>query len=67
VRLLGHGQDIGDVRQDQGAEDLADDALAVLQGAFVMAVSTRDKRMLSAVAKTMKLMIEPGASLCCLG
>jgi hypothetical protein len=32
------------------------------QGAFVMALSTRDKRMLSAVAKTMKLMIEPDAS-----
>jgi hypothetical protein len=37
------------------------------QGAFVMALSTRDKRMFWAVAKTMKLMIEPDASLRCLG
>jgi hypothetical protein len=32
-----------------------------------MALSTRDKRMLSAVAQTMKLLIEPDASFCCLG
>jgi hypothetical protein len=48
--------------QGQSAEDLVDGALALLQGAFVMALSTRDGRTLSAVAKTMKLLIEPGGS-----
>lgn len=61
VQLLREGQSNGDVRQDRRAEDLADGVLALIQGAFVIALSTRDKHSLAAVGKTITVLIEPPA------
>jgi TetR/AcrR family transcriptional regulator, transcriptional repressor for nem operon len=59
VELLREGQANGDVRQDRRAEELADGVLALIQGAFVMALSTRDKHSLTAVGKAITVLIEP--------
>ena len=59
VELLREGQHNGDIRQDRRAEDLADGVLALIQGAFVIALSTHDKHSLTAVAKTITVLVEP--------
>jgi len=59
VDLLQQGKDKGEVRRDLGTEQLADAVLSLIQGAFVLALSTRDKHTLSAVGTTIKLLIEP--------
>ena len=55
------GQANGDVRQDRTADDLADAVLSLIQGSFVVALSTRDKHTLAAVATSIELVIEPVA------
>jgi TetR/AcrR family transcriptional repressor of nem operon len=62
VELLRHGQENGDVRGDRTAEELADAALALIQGAFVIALATRDKHTLAAIATTITHLIEPTAT-----
>ncbi|OIN79959.1 TetR/AcrR family transcriptional regulator [Mycobacterium malmoense] len=59
VELLKRGQRAGDIRQDQSAQDIADGVLALIQGAFVVALSTRDKRTLAAIANTIRKVVEP--------
>jgi len=59
VDLLAAGQADGDVRQDRTAEDLADAVLSLIQGSLVIALSTRDKHTLAAVATTIKSVVEP--------
>jgi TetR/AcrR family transcriptional regulator, transcriptional repressor for nem operon len=59
VELLATGQTNGDVRHDRTAEDLADAVLSLIQGSFVVVLSTRDKHTLAAVATSIKLVIEP--------
>ena len=44
VEVLRQGQRNGDVRDDQTAEQLADAVLSLIQGSFVIALSTRNKR-----------------------
>jgi TetR/AcrR family transcriptional repressor of nem operon len=61
VELLTAGQASGDVRQDRTAEDLADAVLSLIQGSLVIALSTRDKHTLTAVAATIKIVVEPQA------
>ena len=62
VELLRHGQENGDVRGDRTAEELADAALALIQGAFVIALATRDKHTLAAIATTITHLIERTAT-----
>jgi TetR/AcrR family transcriptional regulator, transcriptional repressor for nem operon len=61
VGLLQQGQENGDVRRDRTPEELANGVLSLIQGAFVLALSTRDKHTLAAVAAAIKLLIEPPA------
>jgi TetR/AcrR family transcriptional repressor of nem operon len=62
VDLLRQGQAAGDVREDRAPEELANGVLSLIQGAFVLAISTRDKDTLTAVAATVKILIEPPAT-----
>jgi TetR/AcrR family transcriptional repressor of nem operon len=57
--LLRDGQRRGDVRGDRTAEDLAHTVLALVQGAFVLALSARDTAALTAVGLSMRSLIEP--------
>jgi len=57
--LLAAGQERGDIRRDRPTEELADGVLALIQGAFVLTISTRDERTLTAVCKTIKDIVEP--------
>lgn len=50
-RLLGCGQQRGDVRTDSSADEIADVALALIQGAFVIILATRDVNSLDSVTK----------------
>ncbi|MBE9376332.1 TetR/AcrR family transcriptional regulator [Saccharopolyspora sp. HNM0983] len=59
VNLLEHGRQRGDVRTDRDPGDLADGLLALIQGAFVIALSTRDERSLKAVMDTIHESIAP--------
>lgn len=59
VHMLREGQADGDVRQDRRPEDLADAVLALIQGAFVIALSTRDKHSLATVGKAIVALVEP--------
>ena len=59
--LLEQGQQAGDVRTDRSAADMADGVLALIQGAFVVALSTRDEQSLAAVADTINSVIAPPA------
>jgi TetR/AcrR family transcriptional regulator, transcriptional repressor for nem operon len=61
VALLRRGQETGDVRADRTADELADAVLALIQGAFVLALSTRDKQTLGTIGTTLKLLVEPPA------
>ena len=57
--LLRHGQQRGDVRTDRSPEQLAHSILALIQGAFVLALSARDTQALDSVCSTFGLLIEP--------
>lgn len=59
VALLVQGQRDGDVRPDRSAQDIADGVFSLMQGAFVVALSTREKHTLSAVADTIRFIVEP--------
>lgn len=59
VKMLKDGQRSGDVRQDRRAEDIADGVLALIQGAFVVALSTRDRRALATMGDTIRLVVSP--------
>jgi TetR/AcrR family transcriptional repressor of nem operon len=59
--MLRRGQEAGDVRTDRGAEELAHSVLAIVQGAFVVALSARDPEALTAVAHTITLLVAPPA------
>ena len=60
--LLTAGQKRGDVRRDRPSEDLADAVLALIQGAFVLTLSTRDERTLTTVCTTIRELVEPSKS-----
>lgn len=57
--LLAQGQERGDIRTDRSSDDLADTVLALIQGAFVLTLSTRDEHTLAAVCGSIKELIEP--------
>ena len=59
TEFLRQGQDDGEVRRDRAPEELADAVLSLIQGAFVIALSTRDKRTLATVGTTLKMLVEP--------
>lgn len=58
--LLQHGQQRGDVRGDRSAADLAHTVLALVQGAFVIALSSRDAAALSAVGASIRALVQTG-------
>lgn len=51
--LLRQGQERGEVRIDESAESLADAVLAMIQGAFVAALSLQDLDYLNAVTRSL--------------
>ncbi|WP_431972673.1 TetR/AcrR family transcriptional regulator [Nocardia sp. bgisy134] len=51
------GQSAGDVRSDRTADELADTVLALIQGAFVVALSTRDDESLRSVCRSIPSLI----------
>ncbi|WP_431972011.1 TetR/AcrR family transcriptional regulator [Nocardia sp. bgisy134] len=55
--ILAAGQTAGDIRRDRTADELADGVLALIQGAFVVALSTRDDASLRAVCNTIPTLI----------
>lgn len=57
--LLRAGQQHGDVRNDRSAEELSHSVLALIQGAFVIALSARDTRALDAVRASFGPLIQP--------
>ncbi|WP_396932315.1 TetR/AcrR family transcriptional regulator [Mycolicibacterium sp.] len=57
--LFEAGQERGDVRLDRSAQDLADIVLALIQGSFVLTLSTRDEHTLATVCGMIKEVIEP--------
>ncbi|MEW2499786.1 TetR/AcrR family transcriptional regulator [Amycolatopsis sp. NPDC047767] len=59
AELLRQGQRRGDVRADQPAETLADAVLALLQGAFVVALASRDDALLASVGTALELLVAP--------
>jgi TetR/AcrR family transcriptional regulator, transcriptional repressor for nem operon len=59
VDLLKNGQERGDVRTDRPVEQLAHCLLALIQGAFVIALSVRDTDALEAVRSSIGLLVEP--------
>ncbi|KXF51348.1 TetR family transcriptional regulator [Rhodococcus sp. SC4] len=61
ARVLAQGQHAGDVRTDRSAADMADGVLALIQGSFVVALSTRDEHSLTAVTDTIVTVIKPPA------
>jgi TetR/AcrR family transcriptional repressor of nem operon len=52
--LIADGQQAGDVRTDVSARQLADATLALIQGAFVLGLSTRDEDALRGIAETIR-------------
>ncbi|QRP49517.1 TetR/AcrR family transcriptional regulator [Amycolatopsis sp. FDAARGOS 1241] len=60
VELLRTGQRRRDVRGDQPAEVLADAVLALVQGAFVVALASRDDASLASVATALELLVAAG-------
>ncbi len=61
AELLEGGRERGDVRTDRSTGDLADSILALIQGAFVLALSTRDTNALDAVSTSISSLLEPAA------
>lgn len=62
VSLLRAGQKAGDVRRDRTPETLAAVLLAMIQGAFVVALSTRDEQQLDAVTSMIGPLIDAPAT-----
>lgn len=60
--LMQAGQKRGDVRSDRSAEELSHGVLALIQGAFVIALSARDTRALDAVSASFGPLIQPPVS-----
>lgn len=58
IDLLRQGRERGDVRTDQTAEQLADAVLSLIQGAFVITLSTRDKHTLKSATNAVALIVE---------
>lgn len=56
--MLRQGQLRGDVRADRSAADLAHTVLALVQGAFVIALASRDAQALSAVGDGIRASVE---------
>ncbi|WP_236950176.1 TetR/AcrR family transcriptional regulator [Mycobacterium sp. MS1601] len=56
--LLEQGQRRGDVRDDLSAGDLAHTVLALVQGAFVIALSSRDPAALAALRVSIRSLVE---------
>ncbi|MCV7302968.1 TetR/AcrR family transcriptional regulator [Mycobacterium barrassiae] len=59
--LLATGQEQGDVRTDRSAREIAEAVLSLIQGTFVLALSTRDKHTLASLVTTLRLLVEPPA------
>lgn len=59
--LLATGQEQGDVRTDRSAQEIAEAVLSLIQGTFVLALSTRDKHTLASLVTTLRLLVEPPA------
>lgn len=59
--LLATGQEQGDVRTDRSAQEIAEAVLSLIQGTFVLALSTRDKHTLTTLVTTLRLLVEPPA------
>ena len=57
--LLERGQQRGDVRADRSADALADAVLALIQGAFVVALASRESESLDSVSETLEMLISP--------
>jgi TetR/AcrR family transcriptional repressor of nem operon len=57
--VLRRGQGRGDIRTDRRAEELSHSVLAIIQGAFVIALSLRDSDALAAAGASIALLIEP--------
>ena len=57
--LLASGQEQGDVRSDRSAQEIAEAVLSLIQGTFVLALSTRDKHTLATLVTTVRLLVEP--------
>ncbi|ULN73358.1 TetR/AcrR family transcriptional regulator [Mycolicibacterium smegmatis] len=57
--MLASGQEQGDVRSDRSAQEIAEAVLSLIQGTFVLAVSTRDKHTLATLVTTVRLLVEP--------
>ena len=55
--LLVRGQQRGDIIGDVEADELAGNVLALIQGAFLVALSTRDPKFMSDVSSSLKRMI----------
>nr|WP_271210146.1 TetR family transcriptional regulator C-terminal domain-containing protein [Rhodococcus wratislaviensis]GLK35213.1 hypothetical protein GCM10017611_20650 [Rhodococcus wratislaviensis] len=55
--ILAEGQAKGDVRTDRTPNDLSDALLALIQGAFVVALSTRNAESLRCVRATIPVTI----------
>jgi TetR/AcrR family transcriptional regulator, transcriptional repressor for nem operon len=58
TEMLTEGQERGDVRTDRRAADMAEAVLSVIQGTFVLALSTRDKHILAAMGTTIRALVE---------
>jgi TetR/AcrR family transcriptional repressor of nem operon len=56
--MLRQGQQRGDVRADRSAADLAHTVLALVQGAFVIALSSRDTAARAAVGASIRALVE---------
>ena len=57
--LLATGQEQDDVRTDRSAREIAKAVLSLIQGTFVLALSTRDKHTLASLVTTLRLLVEP--------
>lgn len=60
TELLRAGQRRGDIRPERSAEELAHSVLALIQGAFVVALSARDTGALDAVAASFGSLLANG-------
>jgi TetR/AcrR family transcriptional repressor of nem operon len=59
TQLMREGQQRGDVRVDRSAQQLASNFLALIEGAFVLALPMRDTRPLDDAAAALGSLIEP--------
>ncbi len=57
--MFARGQEIGEIRNDRTAEDLATTVLVLLQGGFVVALSDHDGRSLESVRTTLSTVVRP--------